>query len=411
MIVHPLALAVMILDGGAMLLAAFTAVTGSRVLSSWRSAAADTTQLRLERRYEGASMAGRGARFLFVFASLIYVTGIASWLPGLVPGAMCGTGVIQAMGQYGERSVFLRIVALLLLHLLAVGFEMDRGDKTGILAETNAKLALVAFPLVLLGVLDTARALISLNTTVPVSCCTALLDTVRNGENGLFDRLPDEALTIISVVAGLAVFILAILMRLERAEFRGWTWLLSVSAGGFLFFGAVGLVTIAVVLLLTIEQAINEIFRCQRRRPMWQRLLGALLLLSLGPFAAGLSIYLTGRLLIIPGLFGAVKPLLVSILVLFVFYCMIPNTKVQLKHAFVAALITGILLEALKLGFAFYVTHLGSTLSYLYGTFAIVPLAMVWIYLTWLIFLFGAEFAAALHEVQAHDRFERHSKG
>ena len=171
--------------------------------------------------------------------------------------------------------------------------------------------------------------------------------------------------------------------------------------------GAVGLVAMAVMLLLTIEQSVNEIFRCPRQRPIWKRLVGALLLLSLGPFAVGLSIYLTGRLVIIPGLFSAIKPLVISIAALFIFYWTVPNTKIQFKYAFVAAFATGVLLEALKAGFAFYVTHLGSTLSYLYGTFAILPLAMVWIYLTWLIFLFGSELNAALHEVQHYGRFER----
>jgi membrane protein len=67
--------------------------------------------------------------------------------------------------------------------------------------------------------------------------------------------------------------------------------------------------------------------------------------------------------------------------------------------------IAGVMLEIVKLGFALYARHLGATLSYIYGTVAILPLFMIWIYLAWLIFLFGAELNAALHEVKRHDRF------
>ena len=63
--------------------------------------------------------------------------------------------------------------------------------------------------------------------------------------------------------------------------------------------------------------------------------------------------------------------------------------------------------EMFKIGFAIYARHLGQTLSYVYGTFAILPLFMVWMYMAWLIFLFGAELNAAFHEVKRHDRFDR----
>jgi membrane protein len=168
--------------------------------------------------------------------------------------------------------------------------------------------------------------------------------------------------------------------------------------------GAVGLVALAMTLLFTIEGVINEIFRCSRKRPIFKRLIVAILLLTLGPLAAGLSIYFTGKFVIIPGLFSTIKPLLSTVLGLFAFYWLLPTTRVQVRHALVAAIVTGILLEALKVGFAFYVTQIGDTLSYLYGAFAILPLAMVWIYFAWLIFLFGAELNAALHEVKQHDR-------
>ncbi len=170
--------------------------------------------------------------------------------------------------------------------------------------------------------------------------------------------------------------------------------------------GGVGLIALAVMLLLTIERAINEIFRCTEQRPLWRRILTSVVLLSIGPAALGLSIYLTGKVIAFPGVLGVLKPFAVSLPTLFVCYYLIPNTKVQVRFAAIAAVLTALFLEILKFGFAVYVRHLGATLSYLYGTFAILPLAMIWMYLNWLIFLFGAELNAALHEVQRHDRFD-----
>jgi len=171
-------------------------------------------------------------------------------------------------------------------------------------------------------------------------------------------------------------------------------------------FGGLVLLILSLVLLFIIENAINEIFRLKKSRPLWERLLIALTLLVLGPLGVGLSLYYTGKLLILPQFISALKPLMFSFIPLFLCYYLIPYTKMQIKLTAVAALSTGIMLEILKIGFAFYVSQLGNTLSYLYGTFALLPLAMVWIYLIWLIFLFGAELNAGLHEVKRYDRFD-----
>ncbi len=169
--------------------------------------------------------------------------------------------------------------------------------------------------------------------------------------------------------------------------------------------GGFSVLVLSVLLLFTIESAINEIFRCTRKRPLWARLLTVLLLLILGPPALVLSLYFTGRLVFFRHLVSGLMPLVFTVIPIFFAYWLVPRTPIRLRNALVASIITGILLEGLKIGFAFYVTHLGQTLSYLYGAVAILPLAMVWIYLTWLIFLFGAELNAALHEVKRRDQF------
>jgi membrane protein len=96
------------------------------------------------------------------------------------------------------------------------------------------------------------------------------------------------------------------------------------------------------------------------------------------------------------------------VIALFLCYWRLPRTKVLVRHSFVAAFVAGVMFELVKFGFAVYARRAGAVLSPVYGTLVILPLFMVWVYVAWLIFLFGAELSAALHEVRRHDLFGRY---
>jgi membrane protein len=166
------------------------------------------------------------------------------------------------------------------------------------------------------------------------------------------------------------------------------------------------LVLISLSLLFSVEQVTNEIFRCDVARRIWLRVITSLLLLMLAPLAIGLSMYYTTRLFFLPRVATAMFPLLFTVVALFLAYWLLPHRKIQIRHSLISAFVAGSMFEAVKMGFAMYARYLGGTMSYLYGTMAILPLFMIWVYLAWLIFLFGAELNAALHEVRRHDRFE-----
>jgi membrane protein len=174
--------------------------------------------------------------------------------------------------------------------------------------------------------------------------------------------------------------------------------------------GVVGGVTLgglAVMLLYTVDQAVNEIFRCSLSRRIVARIFTGLVILLLAPAAFGLSLYYTGRLFNLPRFATAILPLVFTTVALFLCYWRLPRTKVAVRHSLVAAAVAGVLFESVKLGFAVYARHAGEALSPVYGTLVILPLFLVWVYVAWLIFLFGAELSAALHEVRRHDLFER----
>jgi membrane protein len=170
--------------------------------------------------------------------------------------------------------------------------------------------------------------------------------------------------------------------------------------------GGSTLVVISLTMLFNVEAVTNEIFRCRRGRRPWTRIGVGLALLLIVPLAVGTSIYFTRELIVLPRFAVAWLPLMFSIMAFFLAYWLLPHQKIKIRHSFVSAVFAGVLLEIVKTGFALYATYLGKTLSYIYGTITILPLFMIWLYVAWLIFLFGAELNAALHEVVHYERFE-----
>ena len=87
---------------------------------------------------------------------------------------------------------------------------------------------------------------------------------------------------------------------------------------------------------------------------------------------------------------GNLTPLLISILLFTVIYFTSPNTKVRFLPAFFAGIVAGVFFQALQDGF-FYLQ--GSIYRYnrIYGSFAALPLFLIWLQWSWQIALFGAE--------------------
>ena len=181
----------------------------------------------------------------------------------------------------------------------------------------------------------------------------------------------------------------------------------SIRPGALGIVGATTFLFVAVALFFTVEQVMNEIFRCKRGRRFWIRASISILLIILVPAAFGISLYYSGRLLFFVS--DAVPTIMPSVFIgvtLFFSYWLLPHRKTQKRFAVVTAVVVGVALELLKWGFGLYAKYMGGTLSYVYGTMAILPMFLVWIYLIWLVFLFGAELNAALHEVKYYSRFD-----
>ena len=86
-------------------------------------------------------------------------------------------------------------------------------------------------------------------------------------------------------------------------------------------------------------------------------------------------------------------PLVTSVLLFEIAYVLLPNLRVRWTHALPGALLAAVLFEAAKLGFAWYVSNLAS-FSLVYGSLSTVIVLMVWIYISAIILLIGAEFSS-----------------
>ncbi|WP_044873844.1 virulence factor BrkB family protein [Pseudomonas sp. LFM046] len=166
------------------------------------------------------------------------------------------------------------------------------------------------------------------------------------------------------------------------------------------------LVVTAFMMLVTIEKAFNTIWRVrQPRRGVYSFLL-YWAMLSLGPLLLGagfaVSTYITSLSLISgpDALIGAqtllgFMPLLSSIAAFTLIYAAVPNARVPVRHALAGGTFAALLFEAAKALFGLYVSFFPGY-QLIYGAFATVPLFLLWIYLSWVIVLLGAELVCNL---------------
>jgi hypothetical protein len=194
-VLHPLILAVAVVDLCALALLVPATWTAIRVVLDWSPGSADRSQLALERQAEAASLQGRVAWVLLLGGGILFVAGIAGILPDLVPGAMCGTGVDQATEGGATRAIAVRGLAFAALSAWHLVERLDASVPTAPLRRGAARFLLVATPLVVLSFGATLYAYAALDTYGVVECCTVSYDTLalRGGTSGPA-WLPDSVL-------------------------------------------------------------------------------------------------------------------------------------------------------------------------------------------------------------------------
>ncbi|RAP35679.1 hypothetical protein B1207_11335 [Legionella quinlivanii] len=167
--------------------------------------------------------------------------------------------------------------------------------------------------------------------------------------------------------------------------------------------GVIFLIVTALLVMVTIEKAMNKIWRVNCSRHGVSAFLLYWAILSLAPVFLGLSLAASSYLFSLPlmktpftpsFLFNYL-PFFLSLTGFTFLYVVVPNRPVQFRHGFWGALFATILFESAKQAFAYYLGRY-NTYQLLYGAFATVPIFFVWIYWVWIITLLGAEISYAL---------------
>ncbi len=180
-----------------------------------------------------------------------------------------------------------------------------------------------------------------------------------------------------------------------------------INFGAITTVGAIVFIYAALSLLIQIEGAFNKICRAPEGRRFINRVTNYWTLLTLGTLLIFFSIALGsnfGSLTELPVWLGwASTPMrLVTrvgaswLVLLFAYVCM-PNARVPLKAAGVGAAVAALLWEAAKTGLTWFVRNATDGQVAVYGSLAVIPLFLFWVYVTWLIVLFGLQVSVVLH--------------
>lgn len=202
------------------------------------------------------------------------------------------------------------------------------------------------------------------------------------------------------------------------------TWILDqagnamqATRGGYIAgVGLIILVWSVISLLDQIESSFNHIWQIQVSRPWLRKFTDYIAILLIAPvvlvLSSSLTVFVTSELYSntesirfirpIIGFLIKIGPYVLTWIGLTILFIIMPNTKVKFIPAFVSGVITGTILQLLQ--WLYIDLQFGiSKLSAIYGSFAAIPLFIIWVQASWIILLLGAELAFANQNVT---RFE-----
>jgi membrane protein len=202
--------------------------------------------------------------------------------------------------------------------------------------------------------------------------------------------------------------------------------MLSTTKGGVVAgIGIVVLFWTVIKVISNIEESFNHIWKIQKNRTMARKLSDYLSLMMLAPVllisSSSITVFIktqitwlvdfihlptTGTKMVLYAM--SFSPLVImSLLFTFVFLFM-PNKKIKFKAGVIAGIVTGILYQSVQ--WIYLTLQIGaSSYNAIYGSFAALPLFLIWLQIVWMVVLFGCEISFYIHNFESYRHNEKFS--
>jgi membrane protein len=175
--------------------------------------------------------------------------------------------------------------------------------------------------------------------------------------------------------------------------------------------GIVFLFVTATSMILTVENTFNTIWHTKKRKKGFLEWLLYWSVLICIPLVIGVSLLLSTLLFSLPWINSSYLFILKPSLLIFLsfainttlfslLYIILPNFNATVRQGFVSGLLAASLFEISKRLFAWY-THQFVTYELIYGTLSLIPIFLLWVYLAWMIVLYGGLFTHEQHKMEA----------
>lgn len=183
--------------------------------------------------------------------------------------------------------------------------------------------------------------------------------------------------------------------------------------------GAIVLIWSVIMVFSNIERSFNDIWQVRKGRNWFRKFSDYMSLLIVAPIllvsSSSLILYINNELTILASDVGIVN-VLISVLfflanlvpytliwlLLAMIFMIMPNTKVSFKAAFLAGIISGTAFIIIQWGYIHFQVGM-SRYNAIYGSFAALPLFLIWLQISWLVILLGAEISFAFQNVEKHE--------
>ena len=183
--------------------------------------------------------------------------------------------------------------------------------------------------------------------------------------------------------------------------------------------GAIGFAAVLVSSLLffkNFEYIANKIFHA-KARTLWESITTYWTLLTLTPIALGVSFYITGYIATLMASNSLtsglnILPLIPYVIIwglFFLIFQIAANAKINPKASLISSFVVSVIFSVSKNAFIYYV-FLNKSYTTMYGSFAILMFLFLWIYVSWIIFIYGLKLCYLIDKMYKNEKSVEHKQ-